>query len=102
MRVDEQREGIFVYREEDTTQRFQLLRVGYDLDAPVPLQVALSLPPINGVVRPPVSAPSHRPTRNTNKLHHIELVMLKKLWEYEYSLHLREPINAQLEMNLPE
>ncbi|KAK4304165.1 hypothetical protein Pmani_023885 [Petrolisthes manimaculis] len=73
----------------------------YDLPAPVPRQDPISLTPVNGVVRPPVSAPSYRPTRNTNKLRHIELVIKKRLWEHEYSLRLREPINA-LEMNLPE
>lgn len=71
----------------------------YDLEAPVRREEP-TLRPVNGVVRPLVRAPVHRPTRLTNQLRDIELRVMKILWEHEYSVPLREPINA-LELNLP-
>lgn len=72
----------------------------YDLEAPVRREEP-TLFPVNGVVRHRVSPPAHRLTRLTNQLRDIELLVMKRLWEHEYSVPLREPINA-LELNLPD
>lgn len=57
--------------------------------------------PINGIVQPPFTPPSHRPGRVTNQLQYIQKQVMKTVWKHQFAWPFHQPVDA-MKLNLPD
>ncbi|XP_063862751.1 bromodomain-containing protein 3-like [Scylla paramamosain] len=57
--------------------------------------------PINDIVQPPFTPPSHRPGRVTNQLQYIQKQVMKTVWKHQFAWPFHQPVDA-MKLNLPD